>query len=459
MVQFRFMLEEKSDFDRFLSENEQGDWFVDAIPIDDGVHPASSQISILFIKNILTGKTYHYCFDHPDAPRAWCPGTWFCEKYLSNRINRMWALDKKYFTQLLNLPNVHDANLVGFLRNNAILELLDFETPVHNFVRRRAEGYGKVNKIIPLLKHKEMFEDMADSVMKMVKDFSPDRPYFSFNDKIIGTLGKLEKNGIFVDPELFEKFFKTKPNKNGLVFSQYNVYTSTGRPSNRFGGVNYAAMNHTDGCRGSIVSRYGADGRMIMIDYTAFHPRIICMLIDYRIPDDVNIYEYLAKLYFQKQNPDEEDIIEAKKITFRQLYGGVEEKYHHIKYLASLKTYINEKWDFFQKNGYVETPIFGRHITEKHIESPNPTKLFNYILQAVEGEIAIPIIQKIQDEILKDKQTKPVLYTYDSVLYDFHRADGRSTLNQIKEAMGYYGKFSLKMYAGSSYHDLRLVSS
>jgi hypothetical protein len=235
------------------------------------------------------------------------------------------------------------------------------------------------------------------------------------------------------------------------------VYTATGRPSNHYNNVNYAALNHTDGTRSCFCSRYGENGRMVLIDYTTFHPRIISYLTKYDIPIETDIYEYLAKLYFHKKEVDETDVKNAKQLTFRQFFGGVEEEYSHIKYLANLKTFINEQWDFFNKNGYVLTPFFKRKITNKHILDPNPPKVFNYILQAIEGEISIP---KVNDVLhyLRDKKTKAVLYTYDAVLYDFHKDDKYETLKEIRRIMSYDGMFPMKTYIGSTYHDLKLVS-
>jgi len=449
------MLETISDCNRFQAENLAGDLIVHIVPLEDGVHSANNSPSLLFVRNVLTGRTYHFSFDHPDS-KPHVDSGWFVENYLRRATNRMWALDRKSFTQLLDLPGILDANLCGFLKKNEVLDLIDFETPAHNFIRRNCHGHGKVNRAIPLLKHKEAFDDMCDSVEKMIRKFEVNDSYHAFNG-IIGTLGEIEKNGIFVDASLFEKHFEARPNKDGLVFSQYNVYTSTGRPSNRYGGINYAAMNHSDGSRSCFTSRHGKDGRMVVVDYTAFHPRIICNLTKYHIPIETDIYEYLAKLYFQKKEVDETDIKNAKQLTFRQLYGGVEDQYSHIKYLANLKTYEDEQWDFFQKNGYIETPIFKRRITDKHIQDPSPTKVFNYIMQAVEGEISIPQVQTVLN-FLRGKKTKAVLYTYDAVLYDFHKDDGLPTLNHIRQLMSCNGMFPMKTYIGNSYHDVHLVN-
>ena len=449
------MIETVSDCTTFRSEILDGDLVMHVVPTEDGVHPASNSPCLLFIRSVSSGNTYHFSFNHPDSVSK-VEFLWFVQEVLLKLNNRIWALDQKAFTQLINLPGVLDANLCGFLKKNEVLELMDFETPAHNLVRRNCHGHGKVNRAIPLMKHKETFDDLCDDILRMIRKFDVNTSFYSFN-RIIETLGEIEANGIFVDAPLFAKHFESTPNSDGLVFSQYNVYTATGRPSNRYGGINYAAMNKDDGSRSCFVSRYGKDGRMVVVDYTAFHPRIICNLTNYALPIDTDIYEYLAKLYFQKKVVDEDDIKNAKQLTFRQLYGGVEEKYAHIKYLANLKTFEDEQWEFFQKNGYIETPIFKRRITDKHIQDPSPTKVFNYIMQAVEGEISIPQVQAVLN-FLRGKKTKAVLYTYDAVLYDFHKDDGLPTLNHIRQLMSCNGMFPMKTYIGNSYHDVQFVT-
>jgi hypothetical protein len=450
------MIETNEDCNRFLLENIEGDWIIHIVPIEDGVHPATTRPSIIFIKNIQTKKIYFYAYEHPDSVPDLDPD-WVAQHILSQPDKIKWTLDKKSLVQLYRLPNVRDINLCGFLKNNEILELSDFETPAHNLVRKNASGQKNINKAIPLMKHLETFEDMCESLEEMINGFSVDNSFFNINDTMLDTLGEIEENGIFVERELFGKRFSQTPSSGGYVFSQYNIYTSTGRPSNRFGGVNYAALNHTDGSRSCFRSRYGEDGRMVLIDYTAFHPRIICSLIGYPLSTEIDIYEYLAKLYYQKPSVDETDILNAKKLTFRQLYGGVEDQYSHIKYLANLKSYIDEQWEFFQTNGYIITPLFKRKITSYHILDPNPSKLFNYILQAVEGEVAIPTIQSVL-KYLRGKRTKAVLYTYDSVLYDFHKGDELSTLNEIRNKMSMNGHFPMKTYIGETYQNLQLLT-
>lgn len=445
------MIEQIEDFEKFKFLSH-GDWIVHAVPLKDNVHPCDNSISILFIRVISTKKTYYYAFNHPDSiPTI---NKTIILNWIKTSSNIKWAIDKKSFCQLINLPNVYDANFCLFLEKNEILNVYDYDTVAHNVIRRNSKNVDYINGIIPLMKHLESFNEMCISIEKIISPLTDQ--LININTTMFDSLGELEMNGIYVDKNIFSRYFSLTPNSEGIVFSQYNLYTSTGRPSNRFGGVNYAALNSTNGCRNAFISRYGNDGKIVVIDYITFHPRIVCMLTGYKIDVNINIYTYLAKLYFRKELVDEFDISESKKLTFRQFYGGVEQKYAHIKYLSNLKDYIYKNWNFFTKNGYVLTPIFKRKITDKHIIDPNPAKVFNYILQAVEGEIAISQM-KIVLSYLRTKKTKAILYTYDSLIFDFHKEDGIDTLNNIRKIMSLDDIFPLKTYVGDSYQSVKQI--
>ena len=53
--------------------------------------------------------------------------------------------------------------------------------------------------------------------------------------------------------------------------------------------------------------------------------------------------------------------------------------------------------------------------------------------------------QKEMDKYLKDKKTKLVLYTYDALLFDFHKEDGKGTLEKLQEILESDGKYPTKL--------------
>jgi hypothetical protein len=240
----------------------------------------------------------------------------------------------------------------------------------------------------------------------------------------------------------------------GFVYSQYNLNTSTGRPSNRFGGINYAALNKDDGTRDCFISRHGLDGTLMMIDYSAFHPRIIGELTHFPIKPNVDFYDYIGKLMFHKPELTGDDVDLAKKQTFRQLYGGVEEEYENIQYFYNLKSFINKNWDKFQADGFVETPVFRKKIHRESMVDANPNKLFSYILQAVETEIAVPVLTRVFSG-LEGKRSVPVLYTYDSLLFDVYLPEYEFIKENIIPIMESNNRFPVKCYVGKSYGSMK----
>lgn len=449
------MIESQKSYENFIKEISKHGIILHIIPVDDKTHPTVSVPSIVFIRDAITRKTYYISFKHEDAPVIISKDKFIND--LNNLKNMKWVVDKKSFIQMLPLTDLYDMNLLIHLYNGETIDFEKYETNSHKFIKRINRNHKILNNIIPLLKHQEMFDSICDEFVSSIGKCKLDDGYKKENSIIIETLAELESNGIHIQTEDFKSFFDAQVYKNDLIYSQYNIYTSTGRPSNHFDNVNYAALNKDNGVRKCFVSRYGKAGKMVLMDYSAFHPRIICNLVKFSIPIDVDIYYYLGELYFNRKIT-EYDLDEAKKLTFRQLYGGVEEKYEHIKYFAELKSFINKNWKDFVNNGYVLTPLFKRIISDKHILDPNPNKLFNYILQATETEVSISSLKEL-NRYLKDKKTKAVLYTYDSILFDFHKEDGYKVLNDMMGIMKMGNRFPIKVYIGDSYDSVIQINT
>lgn len=441
-----------SSYKSFIETTKYVPIIVWAIPSDEFLHPCATDISLIFIKHTVSYETYCFSFNHPDLVFAVDKKTLVDD--LNLRRERTWTFNKKSFKQMLNVENCFDIDLLSHLNEGKIIDRESLETNAHKFIYRTKRDCGDLNKAIPLLKHMEIFEKMCDMFFELDTNILQEG-YEKENEIVIDALSELEANGIYVNAECFGKHFDAKIQPNGLVYSQYNIYTSTGRPSNHFDNVNYAALNKDNGVRKCFTSRHGTDGIMVLMDYSAFHPRIICNLLGFPMPIETDIYKYLGEMYFDRK-VSEYDMDEVKSITMRQLYGGVEEKYEKIKYFKSLKNFIDESWEKFKKNGYVYTPRFQRIISDKHLKDANPNKLFNYILQATETEIAMSAVKYV-NMYLRDKKTKAVLYTYDSLLFDFYKADGKDVLDKIGYIMKIGNKFPIKIYMGYSYDSLTQI--
>ena len=76
---------------------------------------------------------------------------------------------------------------------------------------------------------------------------------------MIPLLSEIERYGVRVDGKKFIDRYPnaTKHLKGNTLYTEYNPYTVTSRPSNRFGGINFSALNKKDGTREVFVPKEG----------------------------------------------------------------------------------------------------------------------------------------------------------------------------------------------------------
>jgi DNA polymerase I-like protein with 3'-5' exonuclease and polymerase domains len=126
----------------------------------------------------------------------------------------------------------------------------------------------------------------------------------------------------------------------------------TGRPSNTFNKVNYAALNKADGSRNKYISRFD-NGMILELDYDAYHLRIIADMVDYVLPE-TSIHEYLGKQYFGKEKLSPQEYSESKEISFRILYGGIPKEFLSIPFFNKVNDFIFKFWNIYIKERYLK---------------------------------------------------------------------------------------------------------
>ena len=263
------------------------------------------------------------------------------------------------------------------------------------------------------------------------------------DDTMIPLLSDIERYGIGVDTEKFidrwkdnQKHIRTTEQGN-VVYTEYNPYTITSRPSNRHGGVNFSALNKKDGSRESFIPPDGS--LFLQFDYDAYHVRLIGKLIKYKLPD-TSVHQWLADQYGCSYD-------ESKGRTFRILYGGVSDEDRKIPFFDKVDKFIRKVQDDAVRNGYLQTPK-GRKIPLGWIEKPNAQKFFNYLLQATETEFNIEVMNKLK----KLQLPLPILYTYDSFLFEFDDSEVE-TIKLVKSVLESYG-FPVKADWGKDYSQI-----
>jgi len=369
-------------------------------------HPIHTRISALIISDGTLDLFINY--HNIDATKI-------DEKVEFHNFKEVYIVGMKDFLYHYDfLPNMYDLEMSLFWQaKNFDVE----EKPIYTIFRRRQAP--KANDLIPIWKHYEQFEDW--------KKIFGDSKISKFSQLYPKSLGWVEKNGLYTNM--------------GYEYTRYNPLTITSRPSNTFKGTNYAALKKDDGVRSRFVSRF-ENGKLCQLDFDGYHIRLISKLIGIDIPLDVKAHEWLANQYGK-------DLSEAKSITFRQLYGGIEDEYYHIPFFQKTSEYINSMWMDFLRNRLTNTPIMSRKIEIN--DSLNKNKLFNYVLQALETERNILILDKLSKIDLNQKSI-PILYTYDSILFDV-AADEENYIREVKRVMEKDG-FPTQLEIGKDYDNM-----
>jgi hypothetical protein len=388
----------------------------------EAIHPCIDGLSMLYIYDITNDTELVINLKNIDNHTTTLDEFTF-------KFNESYVYDNKSFLNILQIDNSVDAGLIKYLQSNS--QLKSSPTPTHTFYHRRFGEFKGVNNLIPISKHIEMVRDVRNEFLQYY-DLGWDSDCVKkFENFYIKPLNLVERNGIHTT--------------NGLEWTQYHPYTTTSRPSNNYGGVNYAALNKENGSRDRFVSRFEG-GTLIQFDYDAYHPRIIGKMVDEPIPMDVSGHQTLADMYGVPYN-------ESKPITFRQLYGGVQEEYLHIPLFSKVSHKIDKMWMEFNRRGYIETPL-GRKLSKENLNDMNANKLFNYMLQATETELNMKILSKVMG-FLEEKQSKMVLYTYDSYLLDMH-PDDFDDLQNLKILIEGNG-FPTKVERGNRYSEMKSI--
>jgi len=395
-------------------------------------HSANNQLCALLVN--VDSENYVISFGHPDVK----PMPIQYLKLLFETDGKKIIFDRKnikYFVS--NIKNAVDYKVCSYFKTK--------EEISENFDLKRSNDMRSI-PIMNILKH---FKNLVSTLNYdlILGDVETDLYELEFSD----ALYNVEKNGMFV--ENFTLGSQHLVNDKNLVYGQYNMLTPTGRPSNRFGNINFAALNKKTNERDCFVSRF-SDGLLVMVDYESYHLRLLGNYLNYELPK-TSLHEYLGKLYHGKQELTEDEYELSKKITFNLIYGGISDDVkNNVPFMNEISKYVDKVWNFYTNNKYVKTWFYKRKILPKFFgEKVNSYKIFNYLLQSAETEQNCNVLLKINN-FLQSKKTKLVLYTYDAFLFDIP-GDEFSLIKEIKPIITSNDSYPIRIYYGRSYGSMK----
>lgn len=407
-----WLVENKEQFER-LQNSSFREAFVEIIPNNPYQHPIQNSICAFYVRPIRGTKGYILPITHTE-----CGSLFEDDVYLYLKgLDKIYVRDKKEFLHYTILKQLIDITL----------ELPPYilpQTTAHTILYKRFPELLTINQLVPITKHYEVCEQIYDDLEHRID--TAVNPFY--NNKVTLVFNAIERNGIKIDKNEFEKHFQ-KDQTEPFVFTSYNFKTLTTRPSNTFDGINYAALNKENGCRKSFIPRNDV---FVEYDISAYHPTLSGQLVGFDF-DSEDIHRSFASMYGV-------DYAKAKELTFKQLYGGVFEQYKDLPFFKATSEYIRTNWEKFQTEGKLVCPVSNYVFYQDKLENMNPQKLFNYVLQNMETSVNVEILFHIF-KLLKGKNTKLVLYTYDSFLFDVDNKE-IEVLEQIKEV---FSKFKLRI--------------
>jgi hypothetical protein len=394
--------------------------FVEIIPYSNKIHPVENGVCAVYIRPLNSTKGYIASIDHSETLSLDIDEV----KRVIDKFKYVYVRDKKEFLHYFILKGLFDITL------NSPPYIQEY-TQTHSWFYQKYPNKKDINRIIPIVKHYEYcektFEDLKNRINEPINDFYNNRATVVFN--------AIERSGLRVNREEFESRFHLLDSE--YVYTQFNFKTLTGRPANKFGGVNYAAINKDNGDRQCFIPR---NDILFELDISAYHPTLLANLVGYDFGDK-DIHSAFAEMYGV-------DYQKAKELTFKQLYGGVFEQYKDLEFFKKVQVYVEELWEEFNNSGQVIVPISRYCFKKDKLENMNPQKLLNYVLQNLETATNVRILWEIF-RLLKGKNTKLVLYTYDSFLLDLDKNE-KQVIKEILEVFKKH-KLQVKYSYGDNY--------
>lgn len=427
-----YIVETKEQFDQLPQTDK---CFIDLVTLSEEAHPKLTSPSVLYYNDFTKG--YIIPINHTEGFSVDLADI----KTLLESKQKVYLLDQKWHSYYFDLPNMVDMYYT-ILDQTGKIEDLDCYTNVHKDFYYKYKYLETVNIIIPISKHYERCECMFESILPLIGK----EGNLAWQNTFTSVYKWVEEQGISIDEKLFDKYYeptwKANSIKDGKIYTKYNLYNITSRPTNAFNGINFLAFAKGNKSRSAFIP---SNDIFLEFDFDGYHLRLIANKIGYQLPSDTSIHTYLGQQYFGKKELTPEEYQESKKITFRQLYNGVEAEYRRIEFFSKVAIFIEDLWDTMQYGGYIELPN-GRRLKGKDF---NPQKLFNYYVQCLETVNNVVKLAKLK-ELLKDKKSKVVLVVYDSILIDYSGEDGKELSLQIRDILQ-EDSYLVKGQLGKSY--------
>ena len=414
------VIETQEQYKKLLNSIQNKDVAITFVRNDFRSHPSEGKIIVASL--CFDSENHDIIFDHSESDSK-------LDISLLGCVRRFWVDDIKQFFILTGFTNVYDVKLISWVNE---LEYDDQPIDmVFESIYKRVKIDG--NKIIPIVKVIELSRNKLIQLGEMSDKIKITKSALKYNKAAI-ELAKIEKTGLSTLGDHW--------------YSNYNMTTSTGRPSNTFGGINFAALNKNDGTRKQIISRFES-GMLIELDYDAYHLRLLANILNIEFPLNKSLHQHFADEVYKCSYE------ESKTKSFQILYGNIPVNDNPFFVGVSKLAIVLE--DYFNTHKCFKSHIYKKPFNMEKVVDVNRNKLLNYYVQSYETERNYEVIKKLQNYLI-DKDTSMILYTYDSFLFDFNIKDGIGIMKGIKN-IAEEGGFPVRVKSGSDYDAMKDITA
>lgn len=397
-------------------------------------HPKFNTLVGVYIRELYDNQGYFLCINHND--------TLSLDIYdVFNFLNDIQTVYTDNYKHLLYFFNLNKPKIVDINENfTKEINYISFNT-YFDFYYNNHKLNINLNSIIPVLK---LYEWCDNNFIKL-KQYCYNSEKYVYN-RISKIFYLIEQNGLQLEKNALEQLKISNPeffiDSSNKIYSYYNLYTQTGRPSNSFNGFNFMAINKENGNRKQFIP---SNDLLIEIDFTAYHPYLIANILQ---------FEFNNTPYIDFANEFNLEISNAKNIMFQNLYGGIQEKYKDFEFFNNIDELSNILFSKYESEKGLINKISKFNFNKEKYPGLTKNKVLNYFIQNLETYKNIVLIQKII-QILTNTESKIIHYTYDAILFDFSKND----INLLEKITDFLESKNLhfKIYKGKNYQKMNKV--
>ena len=388
------------------------------IPITNNVNKHNSDVNIIGMYFLFTdGEEKYLNFTHPDEIHS--------DISLNDiRLHPKTLVFNKKALVYNDITDGIDINSYLHYYISDYINMHEFYPKGMEILMNKFYKIEDLGQVIPLSKQLEWARRIARYVMKIYDDNPITQSCIDYCNDFINIFHEIEKNDILVGDEWKKQ--------------NYMWYTTTGRPSNAWGGFNFSAMNKKDGSRDKIRSRFDG-GKIVQFDYDAFHIKLLAKILDYK-------FEYHPYEQIQKDLMIDMEYDQFKAKVFQNIYGMITPEFMNHTFFRSVQALIDELYERYQTDGVVKSWFYEKLFRD--IKDATPNKVFNYVLQSLETEYNVRKIKSILP-YLQNKKSVFMMYLYDAFIFDIH-PDEMDLIDVLQSAFE-TDNMSVKIYAGDTF--------